>query len=214
MKLLHTLHQPAGDGPHPTIFVLHGFGANAHDLLGLAPHLMGGKALVLAPQGPLSVPLDPQGRLVGYAWFPLTMQQPPSPADVSAGIASAREFVEEAMQRYPIDPQRVGLLGFSQGGVVALALGLGAPGKFRALAALSTWLPDELDRALDADASGLPIWMQHGTRDEVIAVARARDSKAKLEARKAPLTYREYDMGHEISVESLRELVAWYDEKL
>ncbi len=211
MNLLHTLHQPAGDGPHPTLFVLHGYGANAHDLLGLAPHLLGGRALVIAPQGPLAVPLDPQGRLTGYAWFPLSLAQPPTPSDVAQGITAAREFIDEATRRYPVDPERMGLLGFSQGGVVALALALGAPKRFKALAALSTWLPDELDRSLASDATGLPVWMQHGTKDEVIAVARARDSRAKLEARGVGLTYREYEMGHEISAPSLRDLVGWLD---
>ena len=214
MDLLHTLYEPAGDGPHPTLFVLHGFGASALDLLGLAPHFQGGRALVIAPQGPLEVPLDPQGRLSGYAWFPLTLAQPPNAAHVARGIATARRFLDAATQRHPVDRERIALLGFSQGGVVALALALGAPDRFKALAALSTWLPDELNASLRADASKLPVWMQHGTRDEVIAVHRARESKARLEARGVPLTYREYDMGHEISAESLRDLVAWLGEKL
>lgn len=214
MNLLHTLHEPAGDGPHPTILVLHGFGANAHDLLGLAPHLLGGRALVIAPQGPLEVPLDPQGRLKGYAWFPLTLAQPPTAADVSRGIASAREFLDAAVERYPVDTERLALLGFSQGGVVAMALALGNPERFKALAALSTWLPDDMNASLTADASKLPVWMQHGTKDEVIAVTRARDSRAKLEGRGVPLTYKEYEMGHEISVDSLRDLVAWLDQNL
>lgn len=211
MNLLHALHRPAGDGPHPTIFALHGFGANAHDLLGLAPHLLGGRALVVAPQGPLAVPLDPQGRLTGYAWFPLTLVRPPTPADVAQGIRAAREFVDAAMAAYPVDRERTALLGFSQGGVVAYALALGSPQRFRALAALSTWLPDDLNDSLKADASGLPTWVQHGTRDEIIAIGRARDSRDKLAARGVPVTFREYDMGHEISAESLRDLVDWLD---
>ncbi|MBW2271888.1 MAG: hypothetical protein JRG96_01350 [Deltaproteobacteria bacterium] len=41
MDLIHTAHVPAGDGPFPTLFAFHGWGANAHDLLGLAPYLHG-----------------------------------------------------------------------------------------------------------------------------------------------------------------------------
>lgn len=214
MNLLHTLHQPAGDGPHPTILVLHGYGANAHDLLGLAPHLLGGKALVIAPQGPLEVPLDPQGRITGYAWFPLTLVQPPTEEDVSRGIAAARTFLDAAIARYPIDETRLALLGFSQGGLVSFALALENPARFKALAALSTWLPDDLNAKLTADASHLPVWLQHGTNDEVINVSRARDTKTKLEARGIPLSYKEYPMGHEISVDSLRDLVGWLQEKV
>lgn len=214
MNLLHTLHQPAGNGPFPTILVLHGYGANAHDLFGLAPHLLGGQALVLAPQGPLEVPLDPQGRLTGYAWFPLTLSQPPSGADVAKGIAAAQTFLDAAIEKYPVDEDRLALLGFSQGGLIAFALALRAPQRFRALAALSTWLPDDMNAALQSDASRLPTWVQHGTKDEVIAVTRGRDTKAKLEARGVPLTYKEYEMGHEISAESLRDLVAWLGRQM
>ncbi len=214
MNLLHTLHEPAGDGPHPTIVVLHGYGANAHDLLGLAPHLLGGKALVIAPQGPLEVPLDPQGRITGYAWFPLTLVQPPTEEDVGRGIAAARTFLDAAIARYPVDETRLALLGFSQGGLVSFALALENPARFKALAALSTWLPDDLSAKLTADASRLPVWVQHGTNDEVINVSRARDTKTKLEARGVPLSYKEYPMGHEISVDSLRDLVGWLQEKV
>ena len=55
MELLYTAHVPAGDGPLPTILLLHGWGASAHDLIGLAPILHGGRALVLCPQGPVAL---------------------------------------------------------------------------------------------------------------------------------------------------------------
>ena len=51
MDLVHTIYEPPGDGPHPTLLVLHGWGANALDLLGLAPHLAAGRFLVLCPAG-------------------------------------------------------------------------------------------------------------------------------------------------------------------
>ena len=70
MNLMHAAHVPAGDGPFPTILALHGWGASAHDLLGLAPYLHGGEALVLCPQGPVAVPIGPG--INGWGWFPLT----------------------------------------------------------------------------------------------------------------------------------------------
>ena len=58
MQLLHIVFEPAGDGPRPTLLTLHGWGANAFDLLGVAPYICGGKFLVLCPQGPIQVPLS------------------------------------------------------------------------------------------------------------------------------------------------------------
>ena len=53
----------------------------------------------------------------------------------------------------------------------------------------------------------------HGTRDPMIDVERARESRTRLIQLGASLTYREYDMGHEIAPEALRDLVTWLDEK-
>ena len=55
MHLIHAIFEPHGSGPHPTILALHGRGAHALDLLGLAPYLCGGRCLVLCPQGPLQI---------------------------------------------------------------------------------------------------------------------------------------------------------------
>src|ERR1043166_8667894 len=89
MQLVHTIFEPAGEGPHPTILAFHGWGANAQDLLGLAPYLAGGRFLVICPQGPLEVPLGPHA--MGYGWFPLTMGRPPDiPAIVSARFSTPR----------------------------------------------------------------------------------------------------------------------------
>ena len=67
MELMHTAHVPSGDGPFPTIVLLHGWGANAHDLFGLAQLLHAGQAVVLCPQGPLSFEVGPG--FTGYGWF-------------------------------------------------------------------------------------------------------------------------------------------------
>src|SRR5262249_50536523 len=145
MELLHTVYEPAGDGPHPAIVALHGWGANGMDLLGLAPYLAEGRFLVLCPQGRVEVPLGP---MVGYGWFPLTMGASPDPGAVAAGVDDARRFVDAAVRRYPIDPAKLVLLGFSQGGVVAYALALAEPERFAGLVALSSWLPGPLAQTL------------------------------------------------------------------
>jgi phospholipase/carboxylesterase len=59
----------------------------------------------------------------------------------------------------------------------------------------------------------LPALVQHGTQDPLIEVGRARDSVERLRDLKMPLTYREYDMGHEITPRSLTDLSAWLEEE-
>ncbi len=87
MDLIHTLFEPAGEGPHPTIIALHGWGANALDLQGLAPYIAGGKFMIICPQGPIDVPI---GAISGYGWFPIRMGTPPR-----------EDQIEEAVERAP-----------------------------------------------------------------------------------------------------------------
>lgn len=214
MELIHTLYQPSGPGPFPTLLTLHGRGANAFDLLGLAPYLCGGRFMVICPQAPLETPIGPES--VGYAWYPMSMGGSP---DIDAILASRRRlevFVDQCAQSYPIDLQKFGIVGFSQGGVMAYSLTLPNPKRFTALAVLSSWLPKELLPRIEINAAvqTLPSLVQHGTEDPTIQVDRARSSVEILRQLKVPLTYREYAMGHEIGSKSLADLSAWLEEKI
>ena len=126
MDLAHTLYEPATAGPHPTIIALHGWGASAFDLMGLAPYLGGGQFQVICPQGPLEVPLGGEGA-VGYGWFPLSAVQPAIDGPIEEAVAMVERFLETAIARYAIHPRKLVVLGFSQGGVLAYRLALSAP---------------------------------------------------------------------------------------
>ena len=209
MDLVHTLYEPPGDGPHPTLLVLHGWGANAFDLLGLAPHLCGGRFLALCPQGPVQTPIGPGA--VGYGWYPLVPGTPPEAHELRTACDHLLKFLDAAAERYPVDPKKLGVVGFSQGGVMAYTLAFGAPQRFAALAALSTWCPPyAVENIADPEAVRyLATLVQHGSRDDLVGVERARESVETLRALRLPLTYREYDIGHEINHRSLADLSDW-----
>ena len=214
MQLVHTIYEPTGDGPFPTILTLHGRGANAFDLLGLAPHICSGRFLVICPQGPLETPIAPD--TMGYAWYPMSLGGPPDVAAILSSQKLLKDFLDECLRRYPIDPKKLVILGFSQGGVMAYSLALANPKRFAALAILSSWLPKELLPQLNVNdtVQSLPTLIQHGTQDSMIEVARARSSVETLRELHVPLTYREYEMGHEIRPRSLLDLSAWLEEKV
>jgi phospholipase/carboxylesterase len=214
VQLIHTIYEPGGDGPHPTLLTLHGRGASAFDLLGLAPHLCNGKCLMICPQGPLETPIGPGS--VGYAWYPMSMGGPPDITAILASREKLQHFLDECLKRYPIEARKLVVLGFSQGGVMSYSLALANPERFAALAVLSSWLPQELvtQLAIGAGVQSLPTLVQHGTQDSMIEVGRARDSVERLRELPVALTYREYEMGHEIRPRSLGDLSAWLEEKL
>jgi phospholipase/carboxylesterase len=214
MELIHTLYQPVGKGPHPTILTLHGRGASAFDLLGLAPYLCGGRFLIICPQGPLETPIGPEA--TGYAWYPMSMGGPPDIASMLMSRQRLQQFLDECLAQYPIDSKKLAILGFSQGGVMAYSVALAGARRFAALVALSSWLPQELTPhlTLAEAAPPLPILIQHGTQDSMIEIQRARQSVETLRQAGVPLDYREYEMGHEIRPRSLNDLSAWLEEKV
>lgn len=214
MDLLHTAHVPPGEGPFPAILCLHGWGASAHDLFSLAPILHGGGAVVLCPQGPLAL-IDPEHRVpVGYGWWDI--QKGHDPEAFAKAVSEVSSFLDEAMERYPIDPRKIVAMGFSQGGVLAYDLALSDSSRFAALVALSSWLPDEVDAAIPSQPGleNFPALVIHGAEDPMIPLERAQQSREKLMARGVNVHYREYPMQHEISHEALTELVRWLEEKV
>jgi phospholipase/carboxylesterase len=214
MDLLYTAHVPTGDGPFMTVISLHGWGASAHDLLGLAPHLHGGEALVLCPQGPVAFQTGPGQK--GFGWFPITGGGPMDPAEFAKGRDVLARFIDQAFETFPIDPRKLAVMGFSQGGVMAFDLVLRDPVRFAGLAALSSWLPNDLANTIPVDQglAGFPVLVQHGTSDPMIPVERGRETRQRLTQMGVDLSYREYEMQHELRPESLRDLVSWLDDKV
>ncbi len=99
---------------------------------------------------------------------------------------------------------------------MAYTMALSEPERFAALIALSTWLPTEILENVEDRAAlqQLPTLIQHGSRDEMIEADRARRSVELLREQRVPLTYREYEMGHEINSQSLTDLVQWLQDKV
>jgi len=104
--------------------------------------------------------------------------------------------------------------GFSQGGALAVALGLQRTDRPRpaAVLAMSTYLP-EVD-GVDYDwaaAKVQPVLVQHGTEDPLIAVDKGRGLARTLEGHGVPVVYGEYPMGHQVALESVQQARAWLD---
>jgi phospholipase/carboxylesterase len=213
MNLIHAAFEPAGDGPHPTIIAFHGWGANALDLLGLAPYAADGRFAMLCPQGAIEVPIGP---VQGYGWYPIMMGSAPQPAEVERAVEEADAFVRAALERYPIDRRKLVLLGFSQGGSIAYGLALRNPEKFAAVVAISTWFPPQLAQRVIVNEAlqQLPILVQHGRADDMIEITRARESVEALRSLRVPVTFREYDCGHEITAEGLADLSGFLTDKV
>ena len=147
----------------------------------------------------------------------MSMGGPPDVGAILSSREKLQQFLDACLKRYPIDAKKLVVLGFSQGGVMAYSLALSNPERFAGLAVLSSWLPKELIPKLSINneaVQSLPTIVQHGSQDQMIEIQRAKDSVERLRALRVPLTYRDYDMGHEITPRSLTDLSAWLEEKI
>jgi phospholipase/carboxylesterase len=214
MKLVHATWEPVGNGPFPTIFAMHGWGSNAMDLQGLAPYIADGRFLVICPQGSVEVEI---GAINGYGWYEMRrLGSQPDPDKVDAAVDQLREFLDEASARYPVDPRKVVVAGFSQGGMMAYSLAMRWPERFAALVGIGTAFPERLaSQVTNHEAvQRLPTMVQHGRADQAIDMARARKSVEELRELKVPLVFREYDCGHEVAADGVRDLSTFLIEKV
>jgi len=112
-----------------------------------------------------------------------------------------------------VDPERVVLLGFSQGAVMSLGTQALQPESVAGVIALSGYFPIEVEP--DAgNLVGRPALVAHGTHDDIIPVEAGRRTRDLLERHGVDLTYREYPMAHHVSAEEMAEARAWLNRLL
>ncbi|NQD96469.1 alpha/beta hydrolase, partial [Pseudomonas sp. CrR25] len=132
--------------------------------------------------------------------------------------ASAQQVIAliEAQRDSGIDPARIVLAGFSQGGAVVLHTAfLRWPGPLGGVLALSTYAPTFADDTPLADTKRqLPVLSLHGTFDDVVSPALGRAAHDYLSARGVNAQWRDYPMGHEVLPEEIRDIADWLEERL
>ena len=194
---------------HPTLIMLHGRGADEEDLLGLSPYL-DERLLILSARAPFPFPFGG-----GYTWYDVGTVGTPEPGMFKTSYEKLSTFVHDVIKNYPIDAQRLYLLGFSMGTVMSYALALTQPQLFRGVAANSGYIPEGTHlKLLWTELSHLEFFVAHGVHDPVIPIELGRRAKELLEKTNARFTFKEYPMAHQISEESLADAAGWMKQRL
>lgn len=205
--------QPAEGSRPPLLALLHGVGNSERDPFELAPEL-DARFRIVSARGPLT---RGQG---GFAWFDVRFLPGSGFLIDSEQLDASRQrictFLREAVDAYEADPERVYLMGFSQGANMALTLALTEPKLLAGVVVISGRIPPEvLPWVVSPDeTAGLPMMLTHGKADTVISLDWAHRARETLERQRVALTYHEHDEGHFISPAMLAEVTAWLTQQL
>lgn len=208
------------------LLLIHGYGADEHDLAPLSQVLDPvGRFTTVCPRAPID--LAPFGGMEGFggagvggaAWYDRSEDGVIDPGSFQRSVLGLDHLIDAVCEQRGLQRRRSVIVGFSQGGAMALAVSLRDTTKARpaGVACLSGMLqePDWLRylwHVEGGDTVTVPaLYVQHGVHDPVVDVERGRRTRATLQRHGIEPEYHEYPMQHEIRPESIVDLRAWLD---
>lgn len=214
LSLTHLI-RPASKPNAPLLLLLHGYGSNEEDLFSFAPQLSTDFFIVSA-----RAPFEMEG--YGAAWYAINF-------DAAGGKFSDNEqardsmelllkFIKQLSEHYPINPNDINILGFSQGAILAYGLSLTYPQIFNKVVAMSGYINEELIAHKDGlesrfrESETPQFFISHGTMDMVVPHAWAAKAPAFLDAINARYIYKEYPMGHGVSQDNFYDMKAFLED--
>ncbi len=183
---------------NPLLLLLHGYGSNEEDLFSFASELPENYYIISA-RAPY--PLPPYGN----AWYAIDFDANMNKFSNDEQAIESRDlivtFIDELLEKYPIDKNNVNLIGFSQGAILSYAIALSYPEKINKVVALSGYFNQNImkDGYENNDFSKLQFFVSHGSVDQVIPVDWARKNPEVLNLLNVKNEYHEYNVGHGVA---------------
>ncbi|WP_445738719.1 alpha/beta hydrolase [Mariniflexile sp.] len=197
----------------PLLIMLHGYGSDENDLFSFSSELPA-ELFIISARAPY--PMQPYGN----AWYAINFDEEQGRWNDNEQATQSRDlmarFIDEAIAEYPVDKNNVTLLGFSQGSILSYAVALTYPEKVKNIIALSGYinkdiLPEDIQKK---DYSNLDFYCSHGSVDQVIPVAWARQTAPFLNSLKIKNNYSEFPVGHGVAPQNFYELKDWLSKRI
>jgi len=212
---LHPDRVPVG-----SVIWLHGLGADGNDFVPIVDELGLPKTLPLRfifPNAPMQAVTINQGYHM-RAWFDVYSLTSEHPIDRD-GIANSAKLLAhyiEQEQQHQVPPEKIVLVGFSQGAAIALTTGLRYPQKLAGMMALSGYLPDA-DAVFQQAASAnktTPIFIAHGTDDPILPYSVGEKTAHLLQQHAYPVSWHSYPMPHTVCEKEISDINRWLQQAL
>lgn len=197
-----SLQPLSGERPEQIVLLLHGYGSNGADLLSLAPLWQKAlpKALFLAPNAPQRCGMGP-----GFQWWGLNGFTPQALAEGATQAAPAvNAFIDKKLDQYGLTDADLAIVGFSQGTMMALHVGLRRRRPVAAIVGYSGMLTGTATLA-DQIASRPPVLLVHGSADTVVPVAALYAAEKELKRHDIEVTsHVSTGLGHSVDPVGLK----------
>ena len=194
-----------------TLILLHGVGSNEQDLFNLSAYLPEDIRIISA-RAPITLGNN------SYAWYQVdfsTGKPVYNPQQEQSSRKAIIYFIGEIKSKYKLSTDQLYLGGFSQGAIMSYSVALTNPHLVAGIIVMSGRLPEEIKPSVapKEKLKNLEVFMSHGTKDNVLPVAYARDANQFLKSLDIETTYNEYPEGHGINAQMLADLNKWFNRK-
>ena len=202
LQIAHTAYysllKPATSTAAPLLIALHGYGQHADKFVKVFEPLAARGIYVAAPQAPHHFYINLARREVGFTW--LTRYE--RDQGIRDFAAYMEQFYSMLIRDYPIEPEQIYVLGFSQGVSMAYRLWVHTSVPVQGLIACGADLPPDITTKL-IQARPIRILLVHGRQDEVVPISKAHDAFAVLRHHDIQAEQFHFDGGHLVPPEAL-----------
>lgn len=212
LSLYHLVREPkVKQDKNPLLLLLHGYGSNEEDLFSFASELPE-EYYVISARAPYN--LMPNA----YAWYAINFDADEKKFSDLDQAKTSRDliinFIDELVSNYPIDAEKVTLIGFSQGCILSYSVALSYPQKVQRIVGMSGYFNEDIaiENYQTNDFSNLQIFASHGNVDQVVPVEWARKAKPTLDSLGIKNVYKEYPVGHGVAPQNFYDFRNWLEE--
>jgi len=213
-ELLQTIEIETRPKPSHSVIWLHGLGADGNDFVPIIQELTLPRLGIrfVFPHAPMR-PVTVNGGFVMRAWYDIAYQDLAIKED-EPGLRQAQKSIEELIAKEEsrgVPANRIVIAGFSQGGVISLQTGLRQPKRLAGILSLSAYLPLAATVAKERNAANndAPIFMGHGTVDNIVPLPLGAASRDQLIKLGYGVDWHQYPMPHSVCPEELDDISAW-----
>lgn len=208
--MVYELRKPKHIEPgksYPALFVMHGIGSNEKNMLSIVEGLEE-QFYIFSIRGHLSHP-------PGYSYFTIIEYGKPHRDVFDEGIKKLTSFIDFVSEEYPVNKSQLYLLGFSQGAILSLTLGLTLGNRIKGIVALSGYIPYFVKEEYNIQpVNQVSVFISHGEFDQNLPFEWGKENNEFYKAQGANITFKTYPEGHTVSQQNYEDFRKWLQDRI